>query len=69
MFEKEAKTLQQQIEILKSRGLIINEEDDAVHYLSHISYYRLAGYWWPMQVDKVEHIFKQNSCFSDVIAL
>lgn len=69
MFEKEAKTLQQQIEILKSRGLIINEEDEALHYLSHISYYRLAGYWWPMQVDKVDHIFKQNSCFSDVIAL
>lgn len=69
MFEKEAKTVQQQIERLIERGLIINEGDNAEHYLSHISYYRLAGYWWPMQADKVEHKFKENSRFSDVIAL
>lgn len=69
MFEKEAKTVQQQIELLVSRGLSIKESDNAVHYLSHISYYRLAGYWWPMQADKVEHKFKENSRFEDVIAL
>lgn len=69
MFEKEAKTIQQQIEVLKSRGLIISDADQAEHYLSNISYYRLAGYWWPMQADKTEHVFKVNSRFADVIAL
>jgi len=69
MFEKEAKTVQQQIELLVSRGLSVNEGDNAEHYLSHISYYRLAGYWWPMQADKAEHKFKENSRFTDVIAL
>jgi len=44
MFEKEAKTVLEQIEILKLRGLNINEDDNAEHYLSNISYYRLAGY-------------------------
>ncbi|HWQ25864.1 MAG TPA: Abi family protein [Chlorobaculum sp.] len=34
-----------------------------------MSYYRLAGYWWPMQSDKVEHVFKPNSRFEDVVAL
>lgn len=53
---------------LEKRGLIINKSDDAEHYLSHISYYR-CGYWWPMQEDKINHIFKPNSRFSDVIAL
>lgn len=69
MFNKNALTIQQQIEQLIERGLIIKEEDQATHYLSHISYYRLAGYWWPMQSDKENHIFKPNSRFADVIAL
>ena len=69
MFEKEAKTVQEQIDKLKNRGLVITETDNAEHYLSHISYYRLAGYWWPMQADKVQHIFKVHSRFADVIAL
>lgn len=69
MFNKNAFTIQQQIDQLKQRGLIITDKDEADHYLSHISYYRLAGYWWPMQADKEKHVFKENSRFADVIAL
>ncbi|MBL1408710.1 Abi family protein [Sphingobacterium faecale] len=69
MYTKQAFTIVQQIAQLQERGLIVNESDDAEHYLSHISYYRLAGYWWPMQQDKVNHIFKPGSKFGDVIAL
>lgn len=69
MYTKKAFTIKQQIEQLKQRGLEITEEDNGEHYLKHISYYRLAGYWWPMQSDKVEHIFKKGSRFRDVINL
>lgn len=69
MYNKQAFTIAEQLMQLEKRGLIINKSDDAEHYLSHISYYRLAGYWWPMQEDKINHIFKLNSRFSDVIAL
>lgn len=69
MYNKEPLTLQEQIDQLIARGLLINQEDDAMHFLSHISYYRLAGYWWPMQRDKENHLFKPNSKFADVIAL
>lgn len=69
MFEKEAFTIKQQIERLQERGLIITPEDKADHYLSHISYYRLGEYWHSMQLDKTNHIFKENSKFKDVIAL
>lgn len=69
MFQKPAFTIQEQIEQLKKRGLIIEPTDQAEHYLSHISYFRLAGYWWPMQEDKNQHSFKKDSRFSDVIAL
>ncbi len=69
MFEKIAIPINLQIEKLKKRGLQIETLDNAAHYLSHISYYRLAGYWWTMQIDKENHIFKPNSRFVDVIAL
>jgi abortive infection bacteriophage resistance protein len=35
----------QQIALLKQRGLQIESDVDAVHFLSHISYYRLGEYW------------------------
>ena len=69
MFEKPPFTIEQQIERLKERGLIIFPEDNANHHLSHISYYRLGEYWYAMQSDKENHVFKKNSKFKDVIAL
>ena len=69
MFDKTALTIEDQIEKLKNRGLEIYPEDNAAHYLSHISYYRLGEYWHTMQEDKQEHIFKPQSRFSDVISL
>lgn len=46
-----------------------DEETDVAHYLANISYYRLKGYWWEMQVDIVNHQFKKESFFEDVIHL
>jgi abortive infection bacteriophage resistance protein len=69
MFDKKAFTIDQQIDQLKKRGLLIEHEDNAPHYLSHISYYRLGEYWYAMQSDKETHVFKPNSKFRDVIAL
>ena len=69
IYNKIALTTDQHIEQLRSRGLTIIDEDLARHYLSHVSYYRLAGYWWPMQIDKEEHKFKENSKFEDVVFL
>jgi len=69
MYSKPAITISEQIDQLKSRGLEITVEDNAEYVLSNISYYRLAGYWWPMQADKEQHLFKPNSRFSDVLAL
>lgn len=68
-YAKTAITLAQQIAQLKRRGLIIADDKIAEHYLQNISYYRLAGYWWPLQSDKVNHIFKPNGRFETVIAL
>ncbi len=69
MFTKEAKTIQEQIELLQERGLIISKPKIAQKYLQNISYYRLGEYWYVMQSDKENHIFKPNSTFENVIAL
>ncbi len=68
-FDKVATTFQDQIRLLKKRGLIIADEATANIFLQNISYYRLSGYWWPMQADKVQHTFKPNSTFENVIAI
>jgi abortive infection bacteriophage resistance protein len=68
-YTKPSITIAQQISQLKGRGLIIANEPSATRFLQNISYYRLAGYWWPMQADKTFHIFKPKSTFENVIAI
>lgn len=65
---KKSRTIQEQIDLLKARGMSIKDEQKTAFYLGNISYYRLKGYWWDMQQDFVNHTFKNGSCFDDVIA-
>jgi abortive infection bacteriophage resistance protein len=69
MFEKKATTIEEQITQLQARGLIISNQKQAIHYLSHVSYYRLGEYWYSMQYDKELHLFKENSRFEDAVSL
>lgn len=57
MFEKKPTTITQEIALLKQRGLQIESDVDAVHFLSHISYYRLGEYWHSMQSDQKKSHF------------
>jgi abortive infection bacteriophage resistance protein len=66
---KPSKSIQEQIELLQSRGMQFKEIKNAHHFLNTISYYRLKGYWWEMQNDKVNHHFESGSYFEDVIDL
>jgi abortive infection bacteriophage resistance protein len=51
-YSKPYLTVDQQLEKLKSRGLIVTDEDRAKAYLSRIGYYRLSGYWYPFRVSQ-----------------
>ncbi len=62
-YTKQALSYAEQIDQLKIRGLVVGNELKALHLLEVISYYRLSGYWYPMLVDKQNHIFKPNSSF------
>ena len=68
MGNKKSRSIQEQIDLLKQRGMKIEDEEFAGLHLSHISYYRLKGYWWDMQIDKERHIFSKDADFKDVIA-
>ena len=44
IYNKIPLTLDEQIALLESRGLVIKNKQEARHYLQYISYYRLSGY-------------------------
>jgi len=67
MTNKQSLNIDEQISLLKSRGMLFRDEIKAKEILKNISYYRLKGYWWEMQSDKINHQFKPNSYFEDVI--
>ena len=57
------------LQMLKDRGLIIKNDNEALTQLQIMSYFRLANYLRPMEQDKVSHIFKSNSHFDNAIKL
>lgn len=57
------------LSLLKSRGLLIKDEDQAIKNLKVISYFRLANYLSPMEQDKVLHVYKPNSYFENAIRI
>ena len=68
-YTKQAYTIEQQLSTLKSRGLIFSDEKRAGEVLGRIGYFRLAGYWKLFEADKINHTFKPNSHFEDIIKL
>ena len=58
-------TVEEQIITLKTRGLVIENEDKAKEILKDIGYYRLGFYWYYFQEDKIRHIFKEGTLFSN----
>lgn len=68
-YDKSPKTIDEQIEILGSRGMIISDKDEARHYLSHLNYYRLCSYWLPFEENHSNHIFRDGTTFKAVLNL
>ena len=59
-FLKKSLDIKSQIELLKSRGLIIDNEELFSDFLKHNQYYRLEGYWYAFYDSNIpEHRFKK----------
>lgn len=48
-YEKPYLAIPQQIELLRSRGMVLEDENKAAEYLKRIGYYRLSAYWHPLR--------------------
>jgi abortive infection bacteriophage resistance protein len=69
-FTQPATDFNNQLETLKRRGLIINNESKFLHLLEHISYFRLSAYWYPLlSIPKSAKNFKPDSNFDKVFKL
>ena len=49
-YTKPALTIDQQIDLLEKRGLLIPDHERAHRHLSNISYYRLSAYMLPYRL-------------------
>ncbi len=69
---KPFKTHEEQLEILKLRKMHVESEENALHYLERVNYYRLSEYWYSFRVEennKRLEKFKPGTDFNDVINL
>jgi abortive infection bacteriophage resistance protein len=66
-YKKPPLTHQEQVNIWKNRGLLVEDEARAIHYLKNISYYRLSAYALPFQLEK--DIFDPGTDFKDIVNL
>ena len=63
---KPALSYQQQLELLKSRGLVIPDEAFALHILEHHNYYRLSAYRFSYTVPGNPDLFKPGTSFTQI---
>src|SRR5438876_322967 len=68
-FAKPALTYEQQVQLLRSRGLVIADEPAARHCLAHHNYYRLSAYRYPFSEPADSHRFLPGTTFEQLWAL
>ena len=69
-YNKPYRSAKDLVQLLLTRGLIINDLNRAENYIRHIGYYRLSAYMFPhLNLPKKNHIFKVNTTFQSVLNL
>ncbi|MDZ4164223.1 MAG: Abi family protein [Smithellaceae bacterium] len=70
-YDKPPLSVDQQVDLLISRGMTVADRRQALRYLTHINYYRLRAYWLiyeePGDVDT--HRFKKGTRFEQALSL
>ena len=63
-------SIQDRLDQLRQRGMAIPHPEKATHFLSHVNFYRLRGYWEPFEnrtVNGDRHDFRTGATFDAVI--
>lgn len=58
-------SLDDQIQKLKARNMLITNDEIAKDYLSRIGYYRLSGYWYPFRKFQADGLGRQDKFEDD----
>lgn len=71
---RKALSLDEQIALLRSRGMVIHSEEKAKEILMDIGYYKLGFYWYPFEIPSAKneyrtHKFYTGSDFDDSVRL
>ena len=70
---KPFKTYEQQVGILRQRGMLVGSQERAVHVLERVSYYRLSGYYYSFRRSSGSgqrlDTFVPGTVFEDIVAL
>lgn len=66
---KLATDIDEQIALLRSRGMTISDEEKAKEHLLDIGYYRLGFYWYYFFKDRNSQIFSEGTDLKDAIDL
>lgn len=73
IYTKPPTTLNQQLQLLKDRGLLIDDDELAHFHLRTTNYYRLSAYWYPFRKIEQDSVisddFEEGTHFRDVIGL
>ena len=69
-FSKRPYAIQEQIQLLKDRGMVIEDDDHAAFFLSYCSYYRFCGYALPFEYFLPDgtrlHKYKEGTTFETI---
>ena len=68
MKTKTFKTLEEQVEILRSKGLTINYEEDTMNILLRENYFFISGYRHLFMDEKDNRLFKKGTTFEELYA-
>lgn len=69
-FNKKYNTPAELVKLLQSRGLLIADTSIAARHIQNIGYYRLSAYMYPLlRKPKIEHHYKENTSFDQVMML
>ena len=69
-YNKPYKSPKDLVQLLLTRGLIINDFNRAESYIHNIGYYRLSAYMYPhLELPKEKHIYKNNKTFQNILDL
>lgn len=69
-YDKPSLTVEQQVELLKKRGMQFSDPQQAADFLFHHNYYRLRGFWIPLEDETAPgHTFKKGTTFDHVVHL